>query len=98
MSVGDHEDASRASELEVDEQTQHEAEARAQELLREHDTSSRFRRHLGLWAWGVGGLSVALAVFPLYPGSFGSRPSLVQGASHLAGATSIIFLLYPAGK
>src|SRR5699024_5202599 len=98
MSVADHEGASRASELEVDEPTQHEAEARAQELLREHDTSSRFRTNLGLWAWVVGGLSVALTVFHLYTGIFGSRPSLIQGAIHLAGGTSIIFLLYPAGK
>ncbi|MGO2558204.1 TRAP transporter permease [Brachybacterium sp.] len=98
MSTADHEDAPRASSLEVDEQAQHEAEARAQELLREHDTSSRFRTDLGLWAWVVGGLSVALTVFHLYTGIFGSRPSLIQGAIHLAGATSIIFLLYPAGK
>src|SRR5699024_130135 len=31
-------------------------------------------------------------------GIFGSRTSLIQGAFHLGGATSIIFLLYPASK
>ncbi|WP_114854612.1 TRAP transporter permease [Brachybacterium sp. YJGR34] len=94
MSSKDHEDAPKVSRLEVDENAQHEAE----EVLREHDTSSRFRTNLGLWAWVVGGLSVALTVFHLYTGITGSRTSLVQGAIHLGGATSLIFLLYPAGK
>lgn len=98
MSAKDHEDTPQVSALEVDEGTQHEAEAHAEEVLREHDASSRFRTDLGLWAWVVGGLSVALTVFHLYTGIFGSRPSLIQGAIHLGGATSVIFLLYPAGK
>ena len=98
MSAKDHENTPEVSALEVDETTQHEAEAHAAEVLREHDSSSRFRTNLGLWAWVVGGLSVALTIFHLYTGIFGSRPSLIQGAIHLGGATSIIFLLYPAGK
>ncbi|WP_087484249.1 TRAP transporter permease [Brachybacterium massiliense] len=98
MSAKDHEDTPQVSALEVDQEAQHEAEAKAEELLREHDTSSRFRTNLGWWAWLVGGLSVALTVFHLYTGIFGSRPSLIQGAIHLGAASSIIFLLYPAGK
>ncbi|MBE9402791.1 TRAP transporter permease [Brachybacterium sp. Marseille-Q2903] len=76
----------------------HDGEEHAQEVLREHDTASRFRTDLGWWAWVVGGLSVALTLFHLYTGVFGSRTSLIQGAIHLGAATSIIFLLYPAGK
>ncbi|MFC7405954.1 TRAP transporter permease [Georgenia alba] len=71
---------------------------RTEEVLREHDTASRFRTDLGWWAWLIGGLSVALTLFQLFTGLFGSRASLVQGAIHLAGATSLIFLLYPASK
>ena len=51
MSAKDHEDTPQVSSLEVDEETQQEAEAKAEELLREHDTSSRFRTNLGWWAW-----------------------------------------------
>lgn len=68
------------------------------ELLREHDTASQVRTGLGWWAWITAGLSVALTLFHLYTGIYGSRPSLVQGAIHVGGATSIIFLLYPASK
>ncbi|MDN5686284.1 MAG: TRAP transporter permease [Brachybacterium sp.] len=98
MSSADHEQDPRSAELEVDPAETAEAEEQAREVLREHDTSSRFRTNLGVWAWVVGGLSVALTIFHLYTGLFGSRPSLIQGAIHLGGATSIIFLLYPASK
>ncbi|QNN81929.1 TRAP transporter permease [Brachybacterium sp. Z12] len=98
MSTKDHEDTPGASALGVDEETQLEAEAQAAEVLREHDTASRYRTKLGLWARVVGGLSVALTLFHLYTGIFGSRPSLIQGAIHLGAAASLIFLLYPAGK
>ena len=98
MSSADHEKDPRSTELEIDPEKTAEAEEQAQEVLREHDTASRFRTNLGIWAWVVGGLSVALTVFHLYTGLFGSRPSLIQGAIHLGGATSIIFLLYPASK
>ena len=74
------------------------AEAQAEEYLREVDTSSRFRTEIGAWEWLVGGLSVALTLFHLYTGLFGSRPSLIQGAIHVGGATSLIFLLYPVSK
>ena len=70
--------------------------AAAAEILREHDTSSRYRTNLGVWAWIIGGVSIALTLFHLYTGIFGTRPSLIQGAVHLAGGTSLIFLLFPA--
>lgn len=98
MNGKDHENPPQVSALEVDENAQHEAEAHAEEVLREHDTSSRFRTRLGFWAWVVGGLSIALTLFHLYSGLTGSRIPLVQGAIHLGGATSLIFLLYPAGR
>src|SRR5699024_9133466 len=74
--------------------TQEETE----ELLREHDASSRVRTGLGWWAWLIAIASVALSLFHLYTGIYGARPSLVQGAIHVGGATSIIFLLYPVSK
>lgn len=54
MNGKDHENPPQVSALEVDENAQHEAEAHAEEVLREHDTSSRFRTRLGVWAWVVG--------------------------------------------
>lgn len=87
-----------ALELGLDAASMKEAEEQTEELLREHDSASRFRTGLGLWVWVVGGLSIALTVFHLYTGIFGSRPSLIQGAIHLGGATSIIFLLYPINR
>src|SRR5690625_3855279 len=102
MSSADDQSAPRSegSELDlgVDAAEAKQAEEQTEELLREHDTASRFRTNLGLWAWIVGGLSVALTVFHLYTGIFGSRTSLIQGAIHLGGATSVIYLLYPASK
>src|SRR5690625_2335221 len=102
MSSADDQSAPRSegSELDlgVDAAEAKQAEEQTEELLREHDTASRFRTNLGLWAWIVGGLSVTLTVFHLYTGIFGSRTSLIQGAIHLGGATSLLYLLYPATK
>ena len=102
MSTADTPSAPRPedSSLDVplDAESMKEAEEQTEELLREHDSASRFRTGLGAWVWIVGGLSIALTLFHLYTGVFGSRPSLIQGAIHLGGATSIIFLLYPINK
>jgi TRAP transporter 4TM/12TM fusion protein len=102
MSAADTPQAPRpedsALSLPLDAESVREAEEQTEELLREHDSASRFRTGLGLWVWIVGGLSIALTLFHLYTGVFGSRPSLIQGAIHLGGATSIIFLLYPINK
>ena len=75
-----------------------ESDERVDEVLREHDTASRFRTDLGWWGWLVGGLSVALTLFHLYTAVTGSRPTIIQGAIHVGAAVSIIFLLYPAHK
>lgn len=68
----------------------------AQQVLRQHDSASRYRLDLGWWAWVVGPLAVALTIFQLYTALFGSRPSLIQGAIHVGAAMGLVFLLYPA--
>jgi TRAP transporter 4TM/12TM fusion protein len=102
MSSAEHGPAPRpedsAVDLDVSADAMKKAEEQTEELLKEHDSASRFRTGLGFWVWIVGGLSIALTLFHLYTGILGSRPSLIQGAIHLGGATSIIFLLYPASK
>ena len=90
--------ADSALDAPLDAESVKEAEEQTEDLLREHDSASRFRTGLGSWVWIVGGLSIALTLFHLYTGVFGSRPSLIQGAIHLGGATSIIFLLYPINR
>ncbi|AYY13263.1 TRAP transporter permease [Actinobacteria bacterium YIM 96077] len=74
---------------------QGEATERAHEVLRKHDTASRYRIDLGPWAWVVGPLAIALTVFQLYTALYGARPSLVQGAMHVGAAMGLVFLLYP---
>ncbi|MGP5055530.1 TRAP transporter permease [Brachybacterium paraconglomeratum] len=90
--------ADSALDAPLDAESVKEAEEQTEDLLREHDSASRFRTGLGSWVWIVGGLSIALTLFHLYTGVFGSRPSVIQGAIHLGGATSIIFLLYPINR
>ena len=74
-----------------------EAEEKAQEVLREHDTASRHRvdSELGPWRWLIFILALGLTGFQLYTAFAGSRPTLVQGAIHVGGAMGLIFLLYP---
>lgn len=71
---------------------------RAREVLRKHDSGSRFRTELGWWGWIVAGLSLALTAFQLYTALFGSRPTLIQGAIHVGAAMGLVFLIYPAGR
>ena len=70
----------------------------AQEILEKYDKENQFRTQIGKWAWVVTFLGVALTVFHLYTGYFGTLPSQKQGAVHLGTALGIIFLLYPARK
>lgn len=74
-----------------------EAEDKAQEVLREHDTASRHRvdSELGPWRWLIFILALGLTGFQLYTAFAGSRPTLIQGAVHVGGAFGLIFLLYP---
>jgi len=74
------------------------AEERAAEVLRKHDTSSRFRTDLGFWTWIVGGVSVAFTLYHLYYALERPFTGWIHGAIHLAGATSLVFMLYPASK
>ncbi|WP_300343715.1 TRAP transporter permease [Nesterenkonia sp.] len=73
-------------------------EEKAEEILREHDVSSRFRTNLGWWAWLIGGLSAAFTVYHLYFALDRIFSGWMHGALHLAGATALVFFLYPASK
>src|SRR5699024_852730 len=69
-----------------------------QKVLEKYDKESQSRTTLGKWAWVVMFLGVALTLFHLYTGYFGTLPSQQQGAIHLGTALGIIFLLFPAKK
>lgn len=70
----------------------------AEQILEKYDKENQFRLQIGKWAWVVTFLGVALTLFHLYTGYFGTLPSQKQGAVHLGTALGIIFLLYPAKK
>lgn len=70
----------------------------AQAILEKYDKENQFRNQIGKWTWIVTFLGVALTVFQLYTGYFGTLPTQKQGAIHLGTALGIIFLLYPAKK
>src|SRR5699024_3628579 len=71
------------------------AEQAAKEMLEKYDRESQFREKIGRWSWVVAFLGIALTVFHLYAGYFGTLPSQQQGAVHLGTALGLIFLLYP---
>src|SRR5690625_3434866 len=70
-------------------------ESKAKEMLEKYDRESQYRTRIGKWAWVVTFLGVALTVFHMYSGYFGTLPSQKQGAIHLGTALGLIFLLYP---
>ncbi len=70
----------------------------AQAILEKYDKENQFRTQIGKWTWIVTFLGVALTVFHLYTGYFGTLPTQKQGAVHLGTALGIVFLLYPAKK
>lgn len=70
----------------------------AQAILEKYDKENQFRTKIGKWAWVVTFLGVALTIFHLYTGYFGTLPTQKQGAIHLGTALGIVFLLYPAKK
>lgn len=70
----------------------------AKKLLEKYDRESNYRTKLGMWAWVVSFLGIALTLFHLYTGYFGSLHTHKQGAIHLGTALGLIFLLYPAKK
>lgn len=77
-----------------EERAQHQAE----ELLREHDVSARYRTNLGWWAWLIGIISVVFTAYHLYAAFERPYNTWMHSALHLAGGTALIFLLYPVSK
>ena len=77
---------------------QSQAEKDARKMLEKYDRESQFRSNIGKWTWIVTFLGVALTVFHIYSGYFGTLPSQKQRAIHLGTALGLIFLLYPAKK
>lgn len=74
--------------------TQKQADA----ILRDHDTSSRYRTELGWWAWVVGIISILFTVYHLYAALERPFNTWIHSAFHLGGGTALIFLLYPAAR
>ncbi|TLQ00259.1 TRAP transporter permease [Nesterenkonia salmonea] len=74
------------------------AEGKAEDVLRAHDISSRFRTDLGWWGWVVGGISVVFTAYHLYAAFERPYNAWMHGSLHVAGALALIFLLYPASK
>ncbi|MEK3905516.1 TRAP transporter permease [Oceanobacillus sp. FSL W7-1309] len=70
----------------------------AKQILEKYDRESNYRVNIGKWAWVVLFLGVALTLFHLYTGYFGTLPSQQQGAIHLGTALGLMFLLFPAKK
>ncbi|WP_146341110.1 TRAP transporter permease [Nesterenkonia sp. NBAIMH1] len=74
------------------------AEESAEDILREHDISSRFRTELGWWGWLVGGIAVVFTAYHLFSAFYRPYNTWMHGSLHVAGALALIFLLYPASK
>lgn len=74
------------------------SEEKAEEVLREHDVSSRYRTDLGWWGWLVGAISVAFTAYHLYAAFNRPFNQWMHGSLHVAGAVGLIFLLYPISR
>lgn len=68
----------------------------ADELMAEYDKESAYRRLIGFPGKLVFCIGVLWSVFQLYTGLFGTFPSTLQRAPHLAAALTLVYLLYPA--
>ncbi|SFE72557.1 TRAP transporter permease [Alteribacillus iranensis] len=68
-----------------------------EELIKKYDKESTYRTNLGKWAILVTLIGIALTIFHLWTANNPYR-SVIQGAIHLAGGMSLIFLLYPVKK
>lgn len=66
-----------------------------QELLKKYDKESAYRTDLQKWTWIVSIIAISFTIFQLYTSFRGPYVSLIQGAIHLAGGLSLIFILYP---
>ncbi|MDN6489260.1 MAG: TRAP transporter permease [Yaniella sp.] len=70
----------------------------ADEVLRKHDTSSRYRTTLGWFGWVVGIISIIFTLYHLYAALERPFNTWIHSAFHLGGGTALIFMLYPASK
>ncbi|AZT94706.1 TRAP transporter permease [Brevibacterium aurantiacum] len=75
-----------------------QAEQTSAQVLCKVDTSSRFRTNLGWWAWVIGGISIVFTLYHLYAALERPFNTWMHSSLHLAGATALIFFLYPASK
>ncbi|NDK31291.1 TRAP transporter permease [Nesterenkonia haasae] len=91
-------DQPRGSASSEDAATGAAAQQEADDVLRAHDISSRFRTDLGWWGWVVGGISVVFTAYHLYAAFERPYNAWMHGSLHVAGALALIFLLYPASK
>ena len=98
MSQGSDGGQAGGTARELQEQTEHEGEDRAEQTLRQYSQESAYRTNLGIWKWVVFALGSALTIFQLYTALRGGYVSLVQGAVHVGAAMGLIYLLYPAKK
>ncbi|MGO1961474.1 MAG: TRAP transporter permease [Yaniella sp.] len=74
------------------------SEKNADEVLRKHDTSSRYRTNLGWFGWVVGIISIIFTLYHLYAALERPFNTWIHSAFHLGGGTALIFMLYPASK
>ena len=70
----------------------------AEEIMAKYDKESAYRNLEGIPQKVVFVLCVLWSCFQLYTGLFGTFPSTLQRAPHLAAAMTLVYLLYPAGK
>ncbi len=66
------------------------------EILAKYDKESTFRILSGSWEKIIKIICICFSLFQLYTAAFGVFPAQIQRAVHLAFATPLIFLLYPA--
>ena len=70
----------------------------ADDIMAKYDKESAYRRLEGFSAKLVFVICVCWTLFHLYTGLFGTFPSTLQRAPHLATGISLVYLLYPAGS
>ncbi len=72
------------------------AEINADDLMAKYDKESAYRRLEGFHAKLVFFICVIWSAVQLYTGLFGTFPSTLQRAPHLAAGMTLVYLLYPA--
>ena len=82
-------------ELKVSPVPQEDANFDAEEIMQKYDKESAFRNLQGIPQKLVFIFCVLWSCFQLYTGLFGTFPSTLQRAPHLAAAMTLVYLLYP---